>query len=151
MKEFCLELVDLVENVSAVLIRIPDEDAAHRHAEGEWSKKEIVGHLVDSAANNHQRFVRAQQDKELVFPGYAQETWVQLQQYNSCSWNNLVGLWRFYNLHLADTVACIAEDQLSTSCTIGDGEPVSLSFLIEDYLAHLKIHIRQLGLADPTR
>lgn len=63
-------------------MRIPEAAAAHALAEGQWSPKQIIGHLIDSAANNHQRFVRAQFTDDLVFPGYEQEAWVEVQHYN---------------------------------------------------------------------
>lgn len=106
---------------------------------------EVIGHLVDSAANNHQRFVRAQQVAELVFPKYEQNDWVRVQGYNEVPWMDLVELWRRYNLHLAHVMRRIPDDKLEVRCTIGDYAPVTLGFLVEDYLTHLRHHLKKIG------
>src|SRR5262252_10395120 len=83
---------------------IGEAAASRRPAPGKWSKKEILGHLIDSATNNHQRFVRAQISDELTFPGYEQDEWVRRQDYNSKPWNELVELWRLFNRHVAHII-----------------------------------------------
>ena len=60
------------------LSAISDSDAATPPAPGKWSPKQVIGHLIDSASNNHRRFVRANFVDDLIFPGYDQETWVAL-------------------------------------------------------------------------
>ena len=107
---------------------------------------EILGHLIDSATNNHHWFVRALQVEGLVFPPYEQEDWVRLQDYNSTAWESLVELWRLYNYHLAHVIRRIPGDRLEVVCRIGPHEPVTLGYLVEDYVVHLKHHLRQLGL-----
>lgn len=146
MEKIANALVRIVASVAPVLGQVGEQEAAVRPAPDEWSQKEVVGHLIDSAANNHQRFVRAQLVPELIFPPYEQETWVQLQDYGRAPWEQLVDLWRQYNLHLAHLIRTIPEDKLGTICRIGANEAVTLGFLIEDYLAHLRLHLKQLGL-----
>ena len=109
-----------------------------------WSKKQVLGHLIDSAANNHQRFIRAQLGQELTFPGYEQEAWVAVQHYQDESWDALVALWQHYNRHLLHVMACVPGDQLSRRCVIGDTDPVTLEFLMKDYVVHLKHHLEQI-------
>ena len=121
-----------------------EAEVARKPAPDRWSKKEILGHLIDSAGNNHQRFVRAQLQGELTFPGYEQEGWARCQRYASADWQHLVTLWRAFNLHLANVIAAIPGDKESTSCTIGDDPPVTLLFLAEDYLTHMNGHLKQL-------
>jgi hypothetical protein len=140
------ELLDVVEAASESLRGIGDAEASLKSATDDWSKKEILGHLLDSAVNNHHRFVRAQQVEELIFPAYDQERWVSSQGYGERPWSELVDLWRLYNRHLAHVISLAPEERLAVVCVIGPGEPVSLGFLIEDYLVHLKHHLRQLGL-----
>ena len=82
------------------LADISEADASHPPAPGRWSKKEILGHLIDSAANNHQRFVRAQLAPSVVDPSYQQEQWVATQGYAAEPWPDLVNLWLLYNRHL---------------------------------------------------
>jgi hypothetical protein len=121
-----------------------DADATRLLAAGKWSRKQILGHLIDSAANNHQRFVRAQEQPSLVFPGYAQNHWVSCQRYSERAWSDLVALWESYNRHLAHVVASIPEERRATWCVIGDGEPVTLGFLVTDYIRHLRHHLEQI-------
>jgi hypothetical protein len=118
--------------------------AAARPAPGKWSPKEIVGHLVDSAANNHQRFVRAQEAPDQHFPGYAQDHWVAAQDYQSRDWEPLIDLWQAYNLHLAHVIRAVPAEKLETRLRVGDGEPVTLGWLIGDYLRHLRHHVEQI-------
>ena len=80
-----------IEEASARLLSMTEDESRAPLAEGKWSAKETIGHLVDSAANNHQRFVRAQFKDDLVFEGYAQEDWVRAQGYNEEPWPLLVG------------------------------------------------------------
>src|SRR5580765_1589333 len=83
------------------LAAISDSQAAVPRGQGKWSAKEIVGHLIDSASNNHQRFVRAQFTDDLVCAGYDQDSWVASQRYQSAPWDDLLALWVHFNLHLA--------------------------------------------------
>src|SRR5580765_5696472 len=119
------ELLSVVEAAAEALRRIGDPEAALKSAPGTWSKKEILGHLVDSAVNNHHRFVRAQQVEELTFPHYEQEHWVNSQGYGERPWPELVDLWRLYNRHLAHVIGLIPEKRLAVICVIGADEPVS--------------------------
>ena len=139
------ELLNVVEAASESLRSIGDPEASVRSAPGNWSKKEILGHLLDSAANNHHRFIRGQQVKQLTFPAYEQEHWVSSQAYAERPWLELVDLWRLYNRHLAHVVSLISEEKLAVMCVIGTNEPVSLGYLIEDYLVHMRHHLQELG------
>lgn len=118
--------------------------AARRPGPGKWSIQEIIGHLVDSATNNHQRFVRAQLAPELVFPKYEQNSWVACQNYGEANWPELLGLWQLYNLHLAHVIRNLPAEVLGRECKIGDLETVTLLFLVEDYLGHLKHHLKKI-------
>src|SRR5215210_9234074 len=101
MSGYVAALRSAIEKSAPLLVKMSDESSRRRPAPGKWSPREIVGHLIDSAANNHQRFVRAQFQDDLVFPGYAQDDWVRAQRYDAEPWPLLVNLWRSYNLHLA--------------------------------------------------
>lgn len=146
MNAIASELRAVIDDAAGLLNAIDDETARLRPAPGKWSRKEIIGHLIDSAANNHQRFVRAQEGGELVFPKYEQDHWVGVQRYNEASWPDLIALWRLYNYHLARVIEAIPDEKLTVRCTIVPNEPVTLGFLVEDYLAHLKHHLRQAGI-----
>ena len=116
-----------------------------------WSVKEIVGHLIDSAANNHQRFVRAQHVPRFEFPGYEQNLWMRSQDYQSCSWRELVDFWVLYNRHLAHVVRRVPAAALDIPCRIGEDESVTLGFLIEDYVRHLRHPLSQIAERRPDR
>jgi hypothetical protein len=139
------ELLSVVEAASEALRRISDPEASLMSAPGHWSKKEILGHLLDSALNNHHRFVRAQEVEELTFPAYAQEHWVSSQGYAERPWPELVDLWRLYNRHLAHVISLIPEEKMAVICVIGADKPVSLGYLVEDYVVHLRHHLQELG------
>ncbi len=134
---------------------ISDDIAARRPAPRKWSAKEIVGHLIDSAANNHARFVRAQLQDDLVFLGYAQEEWVAVQQYQHAAWSDLVALWRDYNLHIARVMEATPGDVRLRERrnhnlyeigwrTIPKDQPATLDHLMRDYVGHLHHHLSQI-------
>lgn len=144
-----------VEDAARRLLLISEEEASAPRAADKWSPKEIVGHLIDSASNNHQRFVRAQFTDHLVFPGYEQEAWVRAQGYKEESWPLLVELWRSFNLHLAHVMRRSPESARLASrerhnldqigwVKVGEGEPATLEYLMRDYIGHLKNHLRQI-------
>lgn len=118
----------------------PDQMAAKPDAT-RWSIAEVIGHLVDSANNNHQRFVRAQFCDKLIFPKYEQNQWVSAVGYVGADWKRLVELWYYYNLQIADIIRKIDDGSLETSCEITPYEPCTLGFLVSDYLDHLKHHL----------
>ena len=105
-----------------------------------WSRKEELGHLIDSAANNHIRFVLATIDTEFRGPGYAQDKWVDAHGYRELPWSMLVEFWYRYNVLLAHVVERIPEEHLNNRCVIGWGV-VSLRFVIEDYVLHMQHHL----------
>lgn len=137
----------VVEKAEPALQAISNLTACEPVLNGGWSYKQLIGHLIDSAANNHQRFVRAALQGELVAPGYDQAGQARVQATQQADWPTLVTLWASYNRYLAHVIAHLPEDQLSAMCRIGNGEPVTLKFLVDDYLAHLKHHLQQIGLA----
>jgi hypothetical protein len=116
-----------------------------------WSIKEVLGHLIDSAANNHQRFVRAQQGGELTLPGYEQDLWVGTQGYQQRPWADIVGLWEAYNRHLAHVIRRIPPAALGVTCRIGNSAPVTLGFIVEDYVTHMRHHLQQIEALKAAR
>jgi hypothetical protein len=160
MEVFLEDFRRTVEEAAARLLSMSEDEAAARRAEGKWSAKEVVGHLIDSAANNHQRFVRAQFQETLVFPGYAQEDWVRAQGYADEPWPLLVNLWKSYNLHLAHVIGrAPAGERLRVRAQhnlheigfapVSADEPATLEHLMRDYVGHLKNHLRQILGEEP--
>ncbi len=107
-----------------------------------WTRKQLLGHLIDSTANNHHRFVRLQQGNLIGFPAYEQEHWVFAGNYNENSWSNLVGLWRLYNLQLA-----IVVENIDPQCenNVWEGHDADLRFLVEDFVRHQVHHLKQMA------
>ncbi len=125
----------------AGLEKISDDEAAAKPRPGAWSRKEELGHLIDSATNNHVRFVRATLEPEFRGPTYDGDGWVRVHHYADLPWATLVNFWRDYNRFLADLVAGIPEDQLETPCTVAPHPAVTLRFLIDDYRLHMQHHL----------
>jgi hypothetical protein len=121
-----------------------DSDASVKPDPQKWSCKEILGHLIDSAANNHQRFIRAQYENSNILISYEQNEWVKLERHNERSWKELIALWQSYNLHLAHIISGIPLQYLNLSFKTGSDKPVTLGYIIVDYLGHLHHHIAQI-------
>lgn len=155
MQDFLVEFRQTVETAADRLMLISEEHSQTPRGEGKWTAKEVIGHLIDSASNNHQRFVRAQFTDDLLFSGYEQEEWVQVQAYNREPWQQLVQLWKHYNLHLQHVMSETPEetrirararhslDKIAWQ-TVAENQPVSLDYFMRDYVAHMKNHLRQI-------
>ena len=145
MKELSDKLVRVVRSAESILLQVPEAESSKPVLSGGWSRKQVLGHLIDSASNNHQRFVRAALQTSLDFPGYDQDGCVRVQAVEEADWTLLVSLWAGYNRYLAHVIAHLPDSKLETLCRIGSDEPVTLRFLAEDYLRHLLHHLGQIG------
>ena len=146
MKALSAKLLHLIDTAEPVLARIDESLSKERVLAGGWSRKQLVGHLIDSASNNHQRFVRASLQNALNFPGYDQNGNVRAQHFQSADWLQLVSLWSAYNRFLAHVIAHLPASKLQTPCRIGSENPVTLEFLANDYVTHLTHHLQQMGI-----
>ena len=126
------------------LLELDNARTTSRPSENKWAKKEILGHLLDSASNNHQRFVRAAQQGSLTFPGYDQNFLVDLQRYADIDWNFVVDFWAAYNRFLAHVINNLPAEAAAFTCNIGDNKPATLEWIASDYVAHLKHHLNQI-------
>lgn len=151
MKELSESLLSLIVAAEPNLREISEPESAAPILSGGWSRKQVIGHLIDSASNNHQRFVRAAIQSSLEFPGYDQDRNVQVQAVQEADWPLLVDLWAAYNRYLAHVIARLPDSKLETVCRIGTGEHVTLAFLATDYLAHLIHHLSQIGAVDANQ
>ena len=147
MKIISDQLLQIASSAEAVLREVLEEDSTVPVLKGGWSRKQVLGHLIDSASNNHQRFVRASLQGSLEFPGYDQDGCVRVQAIQEAPWPALVALWVAYNRFLAHVIALLPAERLEAPCRIGSGQPVTLRFLVEDYVAHLLHHLRQIDAA----
>jgi hypothetical protein len=148
MKELSEQLLSTIEAAEPRLREISALESAKPVLSGGWSPKQVVGHLIDSASNNHQRFVRGAQQPSLDFPAYDQEGNVRVQAPQEADWSLLVSLWVAYNRYLAHIIARLPVCKLETVCRIGSNEPKTLGFIATDYLTHMVHHLKQIGAAD---
>jgi hypothetical protein len=155
MNDLSRELQRIVAEAAARLSTSVDNQRQTASLDGQWSARQILGHLIDSAANNHQRFVRAQFTNDLVFAGYEQERWVIAQHYQEEEWAVLIQLWKSYNDHLAHVIAQIPADVLQQPRwphtldriawqPVGADESTTLEYLIRDYIGHLNDHLQHI-------
>lgn len=148
MEALSEQLLAVVRAAEPKLREVSELKSRERILAGGWSRKQVIGHLIDSASNNHQRFVRALLQPSLDFPAYDQDGNVRVQKVQEADWQLLVSLWGAYNRYLAHVIACIPAEKLETPCRVETDNAVSLSFLATDYLRHLRHHLGQIGLAD---
>ena len=152
---FAYRLVDAVRKAAPALLTLDDAASSRRPAPGKWSPREIIGHLVDSASNNHQRFVRMRERDDLVVEGYEQDAWVAAQHYQDAPWNELVMLWMTYNRHLARLMAATPPDDrerlrathnlhLRAFRQVPPDHSVTLAYFMNDYVDHLEHHLSQI-------
>lgn len=147
MREISASLVAAIEAAEPGLRVIGEAESERPVLRGGWSRKQVIGHLIDSASNNHQRFVRAALQASLEFPAYDQDGNARVQDFQSAEWALLLDLWSGYNRYLAHVIAHLPESKLETPCRIGAGEIVTLRFLVVDYLRHLNHHLGQIRAA----
>jgi len=140
------DIENAVNEACQQLRSLPEETIEVRPNPGDWSVKEIVGHLVDSASNNHQRFVRLQVADGLAFPDYSQDNdaWVSIQSYQEAPWDDLLALWRYFNLHLARVIRTVNERWIDHIWVVDEDTSITLGELMIDYLRHLKDHLHQI-------
>ena len=124
---------------------ISEQGASLPRASGGWSRKQIAGHLIDSATVNHQRFIRALAGEDNFNLLYAQEEWVALNGYQHREWKELLCLWEAINRHLLTVCRQIRSDQSELiSGHGGDTTPWTLAYRVPDYVEHLKMHVEQM-------
>jgi DinB superfamily len=146
--------MDALSRLERILAEVPSRlgkldgaTAARKPSPGKWSPKEELGHLLDSAANNHQRIVRVQMEDKLAMPGYQQENWVKVHGYQERDWRELIGLWTALNRHLLAAAQSVPPSAWANTCMVGDSGPLTLDFVFTDYLSHMLHHLQHLGIA----
>ncbi len=130
----------LVERLENIISQVDAEITNIRPGQDKWSLKEIIGHLIDSASNNHQRFVRLQLGDLKDFPNYDKDQWISVQKYNEMDWKELTILWRSYNRMLLKVIEHMDTNALGNVWFL-DGKELTLEFIVNDYYRHLDWHI----------
>jgi len=141
------ELIRVVNSAETPLRLVSAEKSLAPVLGGGWSRRQVLGHLIDSASNNHQRFVRAALANSLEFPSYDQDGCARVEAPQEADWRLLVDLWVNYNRYLAHIIIHLPPDKLQVPVRVGQNAPVTLQFLAEDYLRHMVHHLVQIGAA----
>jgi hypothetical protein len=136
----------LLDRVPDRLGKLPEGKIGLKPAPSKWSPKEELGHLLDSAANNHQRIVRGQLHENPAMPGYEQELWVDLHGYQRREWRELIALWQALNQQLLAAAEAVPDSAWLRTCTVAGSEPLTLKFVFEDYIEHMMHHLRHIGI-----
>lgn len=145
MQQVCRRLQELLHLLNERLPTFSAAELSASSAPGKWSRQEILGHLIDSAANNHRRFVLALTRPEpLLIVPYEQDAWVRWADYQHTPAADLLALWTLYNRQLIRLIAQIPPEAHATRCTFESGYSVTLGWLVEDYAVHLEHHVQQL-------
>ena len=151
MKEELKKVVDrLQEHINTVpskFLKYPEGELRRKPAPNKWSKKEILGHLIDSATNNHLRIIKIQFMPEPFFvEGYAQNDWVRIQNYSEIDTQHLVNFWKIYNEHILNIMKNTPEEKLDMKITAEkpSEEADTLFFLMKDYVDHIDHHLKQI-------
>ena len=143
LKETIERLQYLCDTIPQLMNVISEKDFSHKPAPNKWSKKEMLGHLIDSATNNHQRFVRIQFENEPVI-GYDQNSWNLINQYNRLDMHHLIKFWEIYNRHLLEIMKRVPEHNLGLTGIDLNENKATLGFLMDDYVIHMEHHLRQM-------
>lgn len=128
-------------------LKYPEGELRRKPAPNKWSKKELLGHLIDSAANNHHRFIKIQFLPQPFFvEGYAQNDWVRIQNYNEKDTEQLVNLWKVYNEHILFIMQNTPEENLNIKINAEDPfeNADTLLLLMKDYVDHMDHHLKQI-------
>lgn len=133
----------LCETLPPLMLALPEKALSLKPGADTWSKKEILGHLIDSAANNHQRFIRVQYEN-VPHITYNQNDWNRLAKYHLWETRQLISFWTSYNTFLVEIIKHIPEEHLTKECNVGHEKPVTLQWLIDDYVRHLEHHANQI-------
>jgi len=144
MKNVADEIRRIVRDFEPAMRELDDTIIANRPQPKKWARKEILGHLIDSACNNQQKFVRMMQQSHLDFPGYRQDDWVDLQNWAAAHWPDMIDLWVAYNNHVAYLIENVKPEFLANTITIEGVGPFTLEFIMPDYVEHLKHHLKQI-------
>ena len=155
MQFYVNDLRSTIEKATPLLEGISEAASREKPAPRKWCPREVLGHLIDSASNNHGRFLRALDQDSLVFAGYDQDAWVEAQRYRDIPWKDLISLWRDFNFHIARVMQAAPPkersrprhehnlDQIAWK-TVPRDAPTTLDYLMEDYVGHLKHHLNQI-------
>ena len=144
MKDVYHELNSIISDFYSRYKDLDNKIASKRPGVDKWTLKEIMGHLIDSASNNHQRFVRLQIVDELIFPGYGKDNskWLEIAKYNEMNFSDIMLLWKQYNILIGNIIKGADKSKLENRWENSEGDKNSLRDLMIDYVRHIKEHLK---------
>lgn len=114
-------------------------------AAGKWSRKQILGHLIDSAINNLTRFTEiCYQPQPYIYREYHQAELVEINNYQEMETWELLQLWLSLNKQIGRVMAAATDERLSLKIKFADGSISDLRYIMHDYPVHMEHHIRQI-------
>ena len=139
------ELKQVIELYTQKFLQIPEQDFSFKPNPSKWSRKEVVGHLIDSAQNNLRRFIVGQYENEPNIV-YEQEFWVKANAYQQTKQEAVIKLWELMNMQICSVLSSMPKENYSRLCNTGRDAPnlKSLEWLASDYVKHLKHHINKV-------
>lgn len=144
MTETAQKLRETINKIVPLLVAVNESETSNKPLPTKWSKKEILGHLIDSACNNQQKFVRMMAQPHLDFVGYEQDYWVATQAYNAYSWQELINAWATYNRHIAHIIENVKPETLQNTISIDGNGLYTLEFIMKDYVEHQLHHLKAI-------
>lgn len=143
MEDRAFELENAVNDFVNAKAEIVDWDNSVNA--GKWNNKEILGHLIDSANVNLQRFVRATYEDGFKLI-YHQDEWVAAQHYRDASSKDLIQLWKQLNYQIARVLKHYPAERRVILCDTGKhgANLHTIEFLAADYIEHLQHHLHQI-------
>jgi hypothetical protein len=139
-------ILQVIETWEPKLAGLPIDTITQKRNKQNRTIKQILGHLIDSASNNHQRMIRLQYNTELVFPDYRQDNdlWIALQDFQNEDWGDLIQLWKYFNRHMIQVIKSVDESKLENYWHDFEGTKVTLLQMIEGYLWHIDLHLNEI-------
>jgi len=124
---------------------ISEDEWPYKASPEKWSRKEILGHLCDSAFTNIRRFVVTQykENENIV---YDQDEWVKAQNYQNIPAAEVINLWKSLNYQIVHIVENIPDEVLQRTCDTSKTTPeiLTLEVLIKGYIDHLHHHLKTI-------
>lgn len=146
MKNTVSELDAIVAEYAKKITAIPEADFSNKPDPSRWSKKEVLGHLIDSGQNNLRRFISGQYETTPPKIFYDQDFWVKANDYQHQRTEDVIALWRLVNQQISSVLSAMSPGNYEKSVDVGkDGSRLlTLRFLAEDYVKHMKHHLNQI-------
>jgi len=147
MRAIASDLKNIIDQHISALRALPDQEIKDKPSPTKWSRKEILGHMVDSAQNNIRRFIVAQYEESPRIV-YNQDKWVAISHYQEYESADLINLWYLLNKHIVVILENMAEEMKQRE---SQTEALhTLEWLALDYIKHLKHHLHQVLKLEPV-